>query len=61
LLQATQRSSHGEDHPVDVITLKDLLVRSLRPALTILGLDEHDVVAMTPAQAKRQPDFPYLN
>jgi len=53
--------SIGEDRPVDVITLKDLLVRSLRPALTICGLDEHDVVVMTPAQAKRQPDFPYLN
>ena len=53
--------SIGEDRPADVITLKDLLVRALRPALTIYGLDDHDVVVMTPAQAKRQPDFPYLN
>lgn len=53
--------SIGEDRPADVLTLKDLLVRSLRPALTICGLDEHDVVVMTPAQAKRRPEFPYLN
>jgi hypothetical protein len=53
--------SIGEDRAADVITLKDLLVRSLRPSLTICGLDEHDVVVMTPAQAKRQPELPYLN
>ena len=53
--------SIGEDRAADVITLKDLLVRSLRPSLTICGLDEHDVVVMTPAPAKRQPELPYPN
>ena len=46
---------------VVIPTLKDLILRCVSGALEIHGLAQHDVIVMTPEQARAHESFPFLN